>query len=497
MRKFLLTFAAFAVAFTAFAQTQFGSFEPVSVPYELNNVKTTVAGDGSVYVSSTYDQAFAFAGGEVAAPNFTSPCIVKYSATGAEQWAVTFSGIAEIFDIVADADGTLYAAGHFAAEVVCTGANGTETVISGDASTYSALIVKISAAGEVEAVKTIATKVNDEIASKVGDPWGEGVDSPLYSMWDPIYVTPNKIQIEGDKVYVSVKYMGDVTELGWRGSYIDMFGMMYSDNYANGVFSLSKETLDNVASVANVLMTGVVSEAQYYAEAFNFTVNNGVVYVGFIGFGNLTLTTADAEINYEFDMDGMGTNEHAFVLATIGAETVSKEFRVAGNDRFYIPFSLFMENVGEDIVIAGTYYGQFPFNTNIVTEEATALFVAKLAQDGTVKDAASFAQVYTPAVCMGATETAVIISADEATYTYAAGAVETSNASYSDIYANSIFVHTNETKVCVDSANFCPTGIEEIVTENNSGVAYNLFGQPVDENYKGIVVKNGKKYIVK
>ena len=156
-----------------------------------------------------------------------------------------------------------------------------------------------------------------------------------------------------------------------------------------------------------------------------------------------------------------------------------------------------MENVGEDIVIAGTYYGELPFNTSIVTEEATAIFVAKLAKDGTVKDATSFGQVYTPAVCMGATEAAVIISAGETTYTYAAGTVETSAATYSDIYANSIYVHTNETKVCVDSADFCPTGIEEIVTENDSEVVYNVFGQIVDENYKGIVIKNGKKYIVK
>ena len=42
------------------------------------------------------------------------------------------------------------------------------------------------------------------------------------------------------------------------------------------------------------------------------------------------------------------------------------------------------------------------------------------------------------------------------------------------------------------------TGINNVVTESNvSTDAYNLAGQRVSENYKGIVIKNGKKYLVK
>lgn len=43
-----------------------------------------------------------------------------------------------------------------------------------------------------------------------------------------------------------------------------------------------------------------------------------------------------------------------------------------------------------------------------------------------------------------------------------------------------------------------PTGINEItVEENESNAMFNLVGQPVGNNAKGIVVKNGKKYIAK
>ncbi len=41
------------------------------------------------------------------------------------------------------------------------------------------------------------------------------------------------------------------------------------------------------------------------------------------------------------------------------------------------------------------------------------------------------------------------------------------------------------------------TSISDITTNVSTGVIYNLAGQPVDANYKGIVIKNGKKYLNK
>ena len=44
-----------------------------------------------------------------------------------------------------------------------------------------------------------------------------------------------------------------------------------------------------------------------------------------------------------------------------------------------------------------------------------------------------------------------------------------------------------------------PTGIE-MITDNekrNTGDIYNLYGIKVGENYKGVVIKNGKKYVNK
>lgn len=49
------------------------------------------------------------------------------------------------------------------------------------------------------------------------------------------------------------------------------------------------------------------------------------------------------------------------------------------------------------------------------------------------------------------------------------------------------------------TTNGVPTGIEEVVEclPAEDGIIYNIFGQKVDESYKGIVIKNGRKYIQK
>lgn len=47
------------------------------------------------------------------------------------------------------------------------------------------------------------------------------------------------------------------------------------------------------------------------------------------------------------------------------------------------------------------------------------------------------------------------------------------------------------------SSTMIPTSVEAVAAQQEDGVMYNIFGQRVDENYKGIVIKNGKKYILK
>lgn len=59
-------------------------------------------------------------------------------------------------------------------------------------------------------------------------------------------------------------------------------------------------------------------------------------------------------------------------------------------------------------------------------------------------------------------------------------------------------VMTPEMTSCyINTINGSPSGIEDISTLSSSTPLYNLRGQRVDENYRGIVLKNGKKVFVK
>jgi len=42
-----------------------------------------------------------------------------------------------------------------------------------------------------------------------------------------------------------------------------------------------------------------------------------------------------------------------------------------------------------------------------------------------------------------------------------------------------------------------PTAIQSAKAQAKAGIRYNLAGQKVDANYKGIVIENGKKFMVK
>ncbi len=457
MRKFLLTFAAFVVAMTMSAQNSYeeawaASFEPVTSSSELSGVHTAVSADGSVYVSSTYDQAFVFGNSEVADPEgLTSAGIVKYAADGSESWAVTMFGDAVVTAMTADSDGTLYATGRFIDLVEYTGTNGETSTIFSDYK-YSAFVAKISADGTFEAVEVITPETDSYIGSLMGDPWGDGFEMPLYSAWDPIYVTPNKIQIDGDKIYVSASYYGDVPSIGWEGSYINAWGS-YMDNKSMGVFSMDKASLENAANVAYVQVTGEVVDYDYasYPDALSFAADNGTVYVGFIGFKDLTLTTAAGSENFSFDRtdDGTGNTEHPFVLATIGGET--KVFHAALHSESYTQYNLFMDVAGDELFIGGTFHGELPFDSSLSCGElASDVFLASLNKaDGTVNSAFVSGKA-SQATCMAADSEAVTLSSTAATYAYDIATAETDvldEQTYDDISANQAFVYTKDTKV--------------------------------------------------
>lgn len=526
MKKILLMLVAFVATMSAFAQNDSNNeddngwvtyFTPVEDEDDLNAAHAAQASDGSVYVSSTFDQPFTFAGKALPdTEGMLSSVILKYDKEGEELWAITLVGNVTITAMTADEDGTLYATGTFTDDVDYTGTDGVKATISYE-DDIAAFVAKISKDGKFQAMKTFEPKTNAVIAAAEGpDPWGEIEGMvPLYQAWDPIYVHPNNIQIDGGKVYVSARYMGDVQALDWKGSYIDMFGMSYSDNMSAGVFSLNKSDLSGAANVATVQMTGVVAESQYYPEALNFVAENGTVYVGFFGFSELTLNTGSASKDYTFE-----EGKHPFVLAAIkdGQIVSSKEFDAAAHDKAAKPYKVIMQMAGDNIIIGGTFYGELPFNNSLSTGEvANEAFAVSVKKDGTVN--------WSAAVDKESQATALLVTGEEAhlattignnyTIKVATGdmtednageepdedpMVVTDAAGWGNEYAVIVGVDDNDVTILFkilnkDDEDSAVEAIEAPAKTN--GQRYNLAGQPVDENYKGFVIIDGKTYYVK
>jgi len=472
-------------------------FAPVSDAAELKGVHTVTAADGSVYVSSTYNQAFTFAGKEIADPEgLTSAVIVKYDGNGKELWAVNMVGNAVVYALDTDADGTLYAAGNFMDKVEYTGTDGVKAELAGSAEAYTAFIARISADGKFQQVKTLASVANAEVAASM----------MYFPMAGDVYVTPKKIQVDGDKVYVSANYTGDVAELAWKGSYINVFDAMYMDNRNVGLFAMNKVDFSGAKNIATVQNTETISNLQSYPEAFDFMVDNGTVYAGFIGTGKLTLTTVAGTEEFSFVTTDDGSMEHAFVLATIGASTTIKTYNAVAHDKLYTPYNLFMNADGENLIIGGTFYGELPFDNQKTTGElASDVFMASVKKaDGTV-NSTFVSGKESEATCMTIDNESAILSAsigEVYLMSLQSGEYTTQGApAYACIdacgAATKASVYCTEGKVCVNGSFNAAHSIEEIIRPvlPQNGLIYNLAGQVVNENYKGIVIKNGMKYL--
>ena len=527
MKKLLLLAALFGATFSAFAQADdqeatswTKSIKPVAEADDLAGVRAATAYSGDVYVSTTYNQALSLGNDvTIADPEgLVSSAIIKYNNSGDAQWAITFVGKATVRAMETDADGTLFVAGNILDGVERNDATGAKQSLNSP-DNYSAFIAKISTAGKVEALKIITPETDADIAAAVGDPWGDGFDMPLYMAFDPIYVTPNKLQIDGDKIYVSAAYMGDVKELGWEGSYIDMGS--YVDNRSNGVFSLNKSDLSNPTNIATVQMTGIIGMfEQYYPEALSFTVENGTIYVGFFGFGNLTLATASDAKSYEFDY-----GKHPFVLATLkNGSITSTTYDAAPHFKDARPYNIFMSKVQNNIAVGGTYYGELPFdNTKTSGEAATndegevtygfssEMFLALLnAQTGEV------VSTFVPnkqSVAQSFAYDGGNISAlyGDITNLYCENGVYEADALVegefpivaADAFSNvsSVAVRANENEITIEGVYDEKAALAIEAPESKATAAdaraYNIAGQPVNAAYKGIVIKGGKKFLQK
>ena len=517
MKKVLLMLVAFVATMSMSAETiktggWNAQFTPVNLEDtdDLNDPKTAVANDGSVFVSCTYMKVFTFAGKPLADPeDMASSCVVKYNNKGEEQWAVSFVGNATITAMTADGDGALYVAGGFDEEVKYTGADGTTASINSGEGGLSAFLAKISKDGKFEAVKVIKSSVNAEIYSVVD----MELDMPIYDLSgnDPLYVQPTSIMVAGDKVYVSATYTGDIEALGWKGAYCNFFDMMIFDMRSMGIFSMNKADLSDPQNVAYAQATGTVAYGtQNWPESFKFVIKNKKLYALLYGYGDLAVTTAAGSQEVVFGSDLEGNNEHGIAL-----------FRIDGNNNkplvFHAaiaeaPLSAVYSITDVDVyagtlLFAGTFHGDFPLTETVETNEFDAAYVAaidlgeskvKWTQLQTVESAGR-------GLVLTGEELHVVSTLGKTTYNTLTGEVKGSedikagdSATCDNAYVAVVYMDGTDVKVMAPEMNV-DAAVESINAPVGeiSGQRVNLAGQPVDDSYKGIVIVDGKMFYAK
>ncbi len=478
---------------------------------DLKGLHTSVANDGSVYASMTYNQEFSFAGEKYSAPedNMVSALVLKYNNEGNEQWAATFDGAVEVTAMANDIEGNLYVAASYEGAVMINAPFGQTPVAEGG----SSFIAKIAPNGVVENVKTLSSIVDPTIGSLMGDPWDEGYEMPLYQAWDPIYVAPNKMKVYGDRLYVSATYKGDVPEFGWEGAYIDAWGM-YQDDKSAGIFSLNTATLDDARNVLYLQKTGTVTDDQCFPEALNFDVAlDGKIYYSFIGFGNQTVTLANGKSkNFTFNTtaDGSGNKEHALVVGITSDVANSKVYSAEMNDNSYPTYDIKNMMVdGGTIYMGGTFYGNFWFWPS-TTLDYNAAFSAKFSLSDNSVDS-NWSDMESECTAYAFEGGNIILSSStEGTALIGNGGDNRviSKVALDDVAnfftaANGYICHDG-VKVYVagryhaDEAGKLATGIKKVTPAAvKKAVRYNIAGQRVDDSYKGFVIENGVTKLAK
>lgn len=537
MRKLVFTAALTLAAFTANAQTWDMSaswqktLTPVSDAKELSGIHTSVADNGTVVVTGTFNKAFSFGSSKLAnADALTSAFVAKYAADGSELWAVSLYGSSIITAVTTDTEGNVYVAGSYADEVTVGSADGKTQVIKGLTSwgeyvtTKSAgFVAKYDVDGNLKAVREIKPVVDDEINA-----------SGIYLDLGDMKFRPTNILVNNGKVYLSATYSGDVKmdNMTWDGSYIlGDLGMYIDNTYSAGVLSLSSTDL---TMATNVLLarSATVTNTQEGAESLNFTVDGDKVYVTLVGNGQLSLITSDGskDITLARSTDESSKIEHAFIVVTVGTNTTYHVYHVEAHDKLYGTdrVSAMAASDGK-LYIAGTFYNQLGFDVTKTSLGASDIFAACINpndysvvwaannayNEGDVTAVKEYvngmtvksAKVYINGYSLNdKDDNTTPLTYNIADGTMTAGPATLFDAMYQNVNGTAATIVAEDTKITVSTYNETASGISNIANEkadNTSVKFYSVDGKYYGTSYsalpKGVFIGKGnnstKKFI--
>lgn len=343
-----------------------------------------MAADGSVYASGLFSAAFEFAGKTLEPITAQDSYALKYNADGTEAWAVDLAGAVSISSVAVDKDDNLYVAGIFADEVEFGSTDGKTITKEGqkisDAfaqNKNAAFIAKYSSTGVVQAVETF---VPDPLASLVAT----GMYSPIDG---DVFFSINTIKVDGDKVYASAMYTGQTVkgDVTFDGSYNDPWGgVYYMDIKEAAVFSVNASDLQGCQAVATFgIPASLAQDTNENPCSSSLAVDNGTVYVGFVGLGKMNLTVGSEVKEFEFPLDatGAGLNTYGYVFASIKNGTVGNavSFTNKTDEAYYLAENIsYMAVSNGALAVVGTFNSYMPSDESAVVSGKSDVFAMLL-----------------------------------------------------------------------------------------------------------------------
>ncbi|MBQ4485323.1 MAG: hypothetical protein II934_10060 [Prevotella sp.] len=540
MKKMLLFVVAMLTAATSFAQADndFEMEDPtwtktisdaVADPKDVYvNAPLVITNQGDVVKTGTFTQAFEFAGKELD-PIAKSAYIVKYDKKGNEVWGNALQGAATVTAITADDAGNVFVAGVFADKVIITSTDGQTAEINGMADNIdqvSGFIASFDKDGKLLAHKTVIPEANWDLF------YTTLANEGFYMLDSQFRI--NKIVVSGEKVYFTVRYVGDCTidNVKLEGKIYDMGGW---NTICTDIYSFAAIELDKSLSNARLLASLSTSEEALigYLEVMPLSMKLAAdgknVYVAGTGTGDLTITTEKGSEDFSFEIAENGDQERGFVVAnvTTGDVNVFHAPVVSSlNSTFFTIAD--MQIVKEKLFISGSYIGRLAFDNTVASSGACDAFIAALntnelsvawAATSAISEGAANKYnevvngmlvkeqrvgVLVDVIDMGSKE---IIETNMFT-TNSGGENASSNAlpihisalttSIAGIAANSNEGTASTLRYFADEE--FVQGIETIdngTLNIENGAIFNLQGQRVGKAQKGVYIQNGKKVVLK
>lgn len=401
MKKLFLLFTMTACVLSAQAQiSNVWIDESLALPRSFEDATdkdmVAIAADNSVYIAGLFTEPFSFGTTDLE-PVATSTYFAKYDATGNKKWAVAFAGASTPTAITVSADGSIYIAGTLADEVVFGSTDGVSVTKEGtkdgegnfSTTQSAAFIAKYDAEGVLKQVKTyLPTALTSATESGL--------------MYEPyIGLTISEIKNTESGLVASFLVQGEFTEnlITLKGTYYNIFDFMVEDIPTGYIVGLKSDL-----SLSKILVSLGAPENepfQYKVYGSVFTVKNNKLYVVFETAGSQTLTAGTSNAQFSFTNDGENF-ARGYVVASVDISAVpsiisSQKYENSPLDYYlmetaYLHLSA-LNIVKDDLVVAGYFGKDLPFNKSVVAADDADLYVAVLnPSDLSVKSTTASAQ---------------------------------------------------------------------------------------------------------